>query len=646
MHFILKIIFAAALLTMGVSAMAKESVEAESQIAQNMEKLKACDDPDTAQYIGLAYATIRMAEVYEQEESVAEAYRHLVIYLGAFCSADRAYRELEKLRDYVRKTGKGSSRLYESWQNIVFYFFNESNPLRGMTEHQEMLKMADEQDDDYGRACAHASLGSISEYAYETGIEHFSYAIDYLVKCGRKDKLYFIYYQMAMLAHDNKRFTEALHYLDKMDGVEVKPDIFPNMLELYGYPIRLVLMFELDDEEGAAPIYKSMKKMWDEGKVNVQFAGQFAMAMCIYLCKWGDINQAAKFLPYINTPYEGLETKAYYHKQRGDYKRALELTERLDTLKQMKTLEEQRAKVINANAFYKNKELTAKNYALEMINAKIRVVILAIVLAFVIAAAAGITFTIRRHNKRLKAERDKTEEQRCIAECERAKAEHLNEMKAAFINNMAHEVRTPLNSIVGFNDMLNNSGLEFSDEERHAMMSQINDMAGQLTSLLDNVIFMSRLDSKDITPCITMLPLAEVLAEALGVTADKVKDGVQLDVEEALATTLTVHADHDLLFRAITAVMDNAVKFTDSGTISLSLSPSAQSQAQIVLTNSSAPIPADAAERIFDRFEKLGRFDAGFGLGLSIARECLAIMNGTIRVDTTYTAGVRFIIEI
>ena len=100
-----------------------------------------------------------------------------------------------------------------------------------------------------------------------------------------------------------------------------------------------------------------------------------------------------------------------------------------------------------------------------------------------------------------------------------------------------------------------------------------------------------------------------------------------------------------MLKRIISALMENAVKYTDKGSITLR-GESDDKLLTITVEDTGCGIPADEAEHIFDRFVKLNSFKEGIGLGLPLSRKLAEQLGGTVTLDTTYKAGARFIVTI
>ena len=225
------------------------------------------------------------------------------------------------------------------------------------------------------------------------------------------------------------------------------------------------------------------------------------------------------------------------------------------------------------------------------------------------------------------------------------RATESEKMKAAFIQNVSHEVRTPLNIISGFSQVMADPELTDSVEERQHMSEMMQKSAHQITSLIDEIIGLSLIEStekmrREDTPCINRL-----LNDFQRDYQDLAKKGVSVKVETTLADDFTIKTNENMLKRIITALMENAVKYTEEGCITLKASAD-EKQLRVTIEDTGCGIPADQAENIFGRFVKLDSFKEGIGLGLSLSRKLAEQLDGNVILDTKYTQGARFIVTL
>ena len=225
------------------------------------------------------------------------------------------------------------------------------------------------------------------------------------------------------------------------------------------------------------------------------------------------------------------------------------------------------------------------------------------------------------------------------------RAAESEKMKAAFIQNITHEVRTPLNIISGFSQVIADPELTDSVEERQYMSELMQKSAHQITSLIDEIIGLSLIEStdkmrRDDTPYINRM-LRQTIQEYEAI-ANK---GVAIRLESSLDDEFTLKTNENMLKRIVSALLENAVKFTEMGSIFVNASQ-VGNQLQIAVEDTGCGIPESEVEHIFDRFVKLDSFKEGIGLGLPLSRKLAQQLDGNVTLDTTYTEGARFVVTI
>ena len=121
--------------------------------------------------------------------------------------------------------------------------------------------------------------------------------------------------------------------------------------------------------------------------------------------------------------------------------------------------------------------------------------------------------------------------------------------------------------------------------------------------------------------------------------------GVSIKLESTLADDFTMKTNENMLKRILSALMENAVKYTEKGTITIKATAHEQ-QLTFVIEDTGCGIPADQAENIFGRFVKLDSFKEGIGLGLPLSRKLAQQLDGNVALHTSYTEGARFIVTL
>ena len=256
---------------------------------------------------------------------------------------------------------------------------------------------------------------------------------------------------------------------------------------------------------------------------------------------------------------------------------------------------------------------------------------LAVVLLTVIVGLSIYSVIRRRHVKELRVARDH--------------ALQSDRMKSAFISNISHEIRTPLNIISGFTQVLSNPDFSMDAEERQHITAMMKRNANLITSLVDEMLDLSITDSTTKPELNDVVVCNDLCREVLNAYEELKEDTVELSLQSEVDDGYELLTNRGILRKILTALVDNAVKYTQEGEVRIVVELRSSSLV-FAVEDSGCGVPPDAAERVFDRFEKLNDFKSGLGLGLTLARTLTAKLGGTLKLDTSYTHGARFVAEI
>lgn len=226
-------------------------------------------------------------------------------------------------------------------------------------------------------------------------------------------------------------------------------------------------------------------------------------------------------------------------------------------------------------------------------------------------------------------------------EAMKEKAVQAIQRKNMFLSNMSHEVRTPLNAIVGFSAVLTDEDESFDDESRREFSEIIKVNSFQLLKLINDILDFSDFENDNITFNIRTHDAVKLCNEVV----ETVMASRKLEVEMRFDTDLSVlmlDTDDARLRQVLINLLVNAAKFTEQGSIVLELKMADAGTALFSVTNTGCGIPPEKQHLIFERFEKLNDFVQGSGLGLSICQLIVKYMNGKLWVDSGYTRGARF----
>jgi PAS domain S-box-containing protein len=225
------------------------------------------------------------------------------------------------------------------------------------------------------------------------------------------------------------------------------------------------------------------------------------------------------------------------------------------------------------------------------------------------------------------------------------KAEASDRLKTTFLNNISHEVRTPLNGILGFVEIISHSDL--SDQDREDSIAMLYESSDRLLNTITNYMDISLLLSGTITVNSKPLKPAHLLEQIYFLNEPvclKRKIKLIMDIPENVKE-VTIESDAEILRKILTQLVDNAVKFTEKGSVHFGYKLTGK-RIEFFVRDTGIGIGRESLDKIFEKFMKEdrgpSRLTEGSGLGLSIAKGMIDLLNGSIKVDTEIGYGSVF----
>jgi PAS domain S-box-containing protein len=257
----------------------------------------------------------------------------------------------------------------------------------------------------------------------------------------------------------------------------------------------------------------------------------------------------------------------------------------------------------------------------------------------------------------LAAMRDVTERQRQAEELKAAKeeaetllkkAQEASQAKSDFLASMSHEIRTPLNSIIGFtNLMLETEGLR-PDQRRY--VEQVRGSGSALLTIVNDVLDFSKIEAGQVELDLHPIALRALVDNAVSIVRGIAGErGIPIDVTLDADLPKTVVGDGDRLRQILLNLLNNAVKFTPQGRVSLDVRCQGE-RLRFIVTDTGIGISRDKLLRLFERFHQVDssirRKFGGTGLGLAISKKLVELMDGTIGVESREGEGSTFWFEV
>lgn len=217
------------------------------------------------------------------------------------------------------------------------------------------------------------------------------------------------------------------------------------------------------------------------------------------------------------------------------------------------------------------------------------------------------------------------------------KAEESDRLKSAFLANMSHEIRTPLNAIVGFSGLL---AVTDDPDEKAEYTSIINSNNDLLLQLINDILDLSKIEAGTLEFINSEVDVNSLLSDIEQSSLIKVMPGVKLAFTERMPYCV-IDTDKNRLSQVITNFINNAIKFTQEGSITFGYRHEKDSL-YFFVTDTGCGMTKEGVNKIFHRFVKLNSFIQGTGLGLSICQMIIKRMNGEIGVGSEYGKGSTF----
>jgi signal transduction histidine kinase len=239
--------------------------------------------------------------------------------------------------------------------------------------------------------------------------------------------------------------------------------------------------------------------------------------------------------------------------------------------------------------------------------------------------------------------------QRHLREIRKAyqRALESDKMKTVFIENVSHEVRTPLNVISGFAQVMADPERNITPDERRYMSDMVVHNSNRITLMLDEVLMISAQESsanEEKEPVLCNEFLRNII-DQFHISGEK-KNLVRLDFKTQLTDDQVVNTSKNVLRTIVFQLLDNAIKNTDKGSITLVASITG-TQLMLAVEDTGIGVPTEQAEHIFERFVKLDPFKEGLGIGLSFCRTMVQRIGGNVYLDQSYTGtGARFVLTL
>ena len=231
------------------------------------------------------------------------------------------------------------------------------------------------------------------------------------------------------------------------------------------------------------------------------------------------------------------------------------------------------------------------------------------------------------------------------------KAEEGDRLKSSFLANLSHEIRTPMNAINGFTELLLNT--DISESEKLEYLNVIEKSGKNLVGIIDDLIEMSKIDSNQLTPNLTVVNLDSCINELYETVKITIKNK-DIDfklIQPKAPTKFNIITDDIKLKQVIINLLTNALKFTERGSVTFGFEIDEKNELiNFTVKDTGLGIDEDNHKNIFDRFKRVDSDISikvgGLGLGLAISKAYVDLLGGTITLESKVGEGSTFYFSI
>lgn len=220
------------------------------------------------------------------------------------------------------------------------------------------------------------------------------------------------------------------------------------------------------------------------------------------------------------------------------------------------------------------------------------------------------------------------------------------EKKTAFMQDITHQVRTPLNIIIGFSQVLRMGHQSIPEEEMTTIMDAMQENSQNLQGIIDKLLTASFLESAANVPKDIRFACNDLCRKTVDSIKPKCPDTVKINFVTSVPDSLTVPAISEALPKMLKQMLDNANQFTQQGHITLECRLKDERHVNFIVTDTGVGIAEENAQRVFIPFLKLDYYSEGLGIGLTLVRRGAELMGGTFIFDSSYKDGARFILTL
>ena len=253
--------------------------------------------------------------------------------------------------------------------------------------------------------------------------------------------------------------------------------------------------------------------------------------------------------------------------------------------------------------------------------------------------------SISQHIKDAELTKQKTEQRTAELEQATQLARQASEQKTHFMQDMSHQIRTPLNIVHGFSQILRDDSEAMSEDDKKQIAETMYVHTNAFDYMVSKLLTASLIESHQSISTDDIVSCSELAREAFDSTSGLIAHTAEMFLDCRVPDEFSVKTNRHHLLIVLTELLFNALHFTTEGSVTMRVEI-VDDNLLFTIEDTGPGIPPDKVDFVFEKFTKIDMFTEGLGLGLFLCRRVVQLMGGSLTLDTQYTGGCRFMLQL
>ncbi len=572
--------------------------------------------------------SIEIAESIGSKEKAAISYQDIGTLYNDLQKYSLAQQYYEKALEIYKQTNN-EERIAAIYQNIGVLQYNWGDFDRSLNFYEKSLGIYEQLQDKQSIAISLSNIGLVYEECknFNMALDYYQKALIIFEEIGFKPTLVYIFYNLGSLYRNIGSFSRSIEYFEK--GLNLSTEISMKDYISYNYEALSGVYEEMEKYSIALNYYKEFVLIKDSlfneekhkqiGELEIQF----------------QTAQHKKEIEFLKLDQELQESKL---KKKETQNLILIFSFLLTFIIAFVLFLFARAqKRLSGKLQNEIEERMKTEEQLNKIKGELEI------------RVTDRTADIQETNKKLLLEIEDHKKTMTNLEIAKNKAEEADRLKSNFLANISHEVRTPMNAISGYSQMMAYGNL--TDQKRNEYINLVQEGCNDLTNLIDDIVDFATIESgqakiekKEFNPH----PVLEFLYDHYTNELVKInKENLILAyANENKENDIVINTDPSRLKQILSILIDNAIKFTEKGHVEFGFIHPNESEIQFYVRDTGIGIDEKYHDLIFERFRQIDegttKKHGGAGIGLSVAKNLVELLNGNISLESTPGRGTSF----